>query len=62
MVYRRSPEQMSASLAEQQWAQTNGVTIHHGLSPVEVLGDAGQASAVRFARSSGGEEEKRLAA
>ncbi len=56
IVYRRGPEHMSASAAEQQWAQTNGVTIHHGLSPVEVLGDAGHASAVRFARSAGGEE------
>ena len=56
IVYRRGPEHMSASAAEQQWAQTNGVTIHHGLSPVEVIGDAGQASAVRFARSGGGEE------
>ena len=56
IVYRRGPEHMSASAAEQQWAQTNGVTIHHGLSPVEVIGDAGHASAVRFARSTGGEE------
>ena len=56
IVYRRGPEHMSASAAEQQWAQTNGVTIHHGLSPVEVLGDAGHTSAVRFARSSGGVE------
>ncbi len=55
IVYRRGPEHMSASAAEQQWAQTNGVTIHHGLSPVEVIGAAGQASAVRFARSDGGE-------
>ena len=51
IVYRRGPAQMSASAAEQQWAQTNGVTIHHGLSPVEIVGDAGHAVAVRFAGS-----------
>jgi glutamate synthase (NADPH/NADH) small chain len=27
---------MSASLAERQWAQTNGVTIHHWLAPAEI--------------------------
>jgi glutamate synthase (NADPH/NADH) small chain len=37
MVYRRGPEAMSASRAEQEWAQTHGVVIHHYLVPVEVL-------------------------
>ena len=41
---------MSASSAEQAWAQTNGVTIHHWLAPVAIEGTGGQASAVRFAR------------
>ena len=50
LVYRRGPEAMTASSAEQQWAQTNGVMIHHWLAPVEILGHAGHASAVRFAR------------
>ena len=50
MVYRRGPEQMSASKAEQEWAQTHGVTIHHWLAPVEVVGSNGHASAVQFAR------------
>ena len=50
MVYRRGPEQMSASLEERHWAQTNGVAIHHHLSPVAIEGDAGghAASAVRL--------------
>jgi len=55
MVYRRGPEAMSASKAEQQWAQTHGVMIHHGLAPLEVLAnqvDAQSAGAVRFARQS----------
>lgn len=50
MVYRRGPEQMGASGAEQDWAQTNGVRIHHWLSPETVLGFGGQVTAVRFAR------------
>ena len=50
MVYRRGPQQMSASRAEQEWAQTNGVTIHHWLAPLEMLANAGHVSAVRFAR------------
>ena len=50
MVYRRGPEQMSASKAEQEWAQTHGVTIQHWLAPLEVVGSKGHASAVQFAR------------
>ena len=50
MVYRRGPESMSASGAEQEWAQTHGVTIHHWLAPEEIVGADGQARAVRFAR------------
>ena len=50
IVYRRGPESMSASTAEQEWAQTNGVTIHHWLAPVEVIGEAGHATGVTFAR------------
>ncbi len=50
MVYRRGPETMTASKDEQEWAQTNGVTIVHWLAPVEVVGANGHAYAVRFAR------------
>jgi glutamate synthase (NADPH/NADH) small chain len=48
MVYRRGPEAMPASLAEQNWAQTHGVTLHYWMAPVEVLGLDGNACAVRF--------------
>ncbi len=34
IVYRRGPEQMGASLFEQNLAQTNGVTIHNWAQPV----------------------------
>ncbi len=50
MVYRRGPEQMSASKAEQEWAQTHGVTIHHWLAPLQVVGSNGHTSAMQFAR------------
>jgi glutamate synthase (NADPH/NADH) small chain len=53
MVYRRGPEAMSASRAEQEWAQTHGVVIHHYLAPVEVIAnrlDPQWAGAVSFAR------------
>jgi glutamate synthase (NADPH/NADH) small chain len=52
MVYRRGPEQMSASKAEQEWAQTNGVVLHQWLAPMEIIGMDGNASAVRFAEQS----------
>ena len=53
LVYRRGPEQMSASKAEQEWAQTNGVVLHQWLAPVEIVASAGapdHAGAVRFAQ------------
>jgi len=56
MVYRRGPEAMSASLAERQWAQTNGVTIHHWLTPAEIVGHDGHAEAVCFTHAGGGEQ------
>ena len=48
MVYRRGPEQMSASVFEQALAQTSGVRIHHHASPKRILGD-GHVTAVEFA-------------
>ncbi len=52
MVYRRGPEAMSASEVEQQWAQTQGVTIRHGLSPQALLGEDGHVTGVRFVGTS----------
>ena len=49
MAYRRGAETMTASKAEQEWAQTNGVVLHHWLAPVEILGQNGHVTAVRFA-------------
>ncbi|MBP6851283.1 MAG: NAD(P)-dependent oxidoreductase [Rhodoferax sp.] len=49
MVYRRGPQDMSASGHEQQWAQTNGVTIRHWAAPLEVLSANGHVTGMRFA-------------
>ncbi len=48
MVYRRGPEQMSASVFEQALAQTSGVRIHHHASPKRIVGN-GHVTAVEFA-------------
>ena len=53
IVYRRGAEAMSASMAEQAWAQTHGVTIHHWLAPLAIEAHpsaAGQVGAISFAR------------
>jgi glutamate synthase (NADPH/NADH) small chain len=49
MAYRRGKAQMGASPAEQDWARTNGVVLHHWLAPVEILGSKGHVTGVRFA-------------
>ncbi len=51
IVYRRGPDGMSASLHEQQWAQTNGVRIQHWGAPLQMLIESGQVRGVRFART-----------
>ncbi|HUZ63352.1 MAG TPA: NAD(P)-dependent oxidoreductase [Acetobacteraceae bacterium] len=51
IVYRRGPAQMSATSAEQDWAQTNGVTIRHWAAPVALEGSGGQLGSVLFART-----------
>ena len=50
MVYRRGVETMGASAAEQDWALTHGVSVHHWLAPEAVLGEGAHVTAVRFAR------------
>jgi glutamate synthase (NADPH/NADH) small chain len=48
IVYRRGPEQMSATAHEQEFAQTNGVTIKHWAKPVRLLGEGGRLRAAEF--------------
>ncbi len=51
MVYRRGPDSMTATGAEQEWAQSNGVLIRHWLTPLRLLGEAGRVTGVEFART-----------
>ena len=41
IVYRRGPEQMTATHKEQAWAQTNDVRIRHWAAPVRLIAGAG---------------------
>jgi glutamate synthase (NADPH/NADH) small chain len=48
IVYRRGQEQMSASLKEQDWAQTNGIRIKHWSRPSRLLTENSAVTAVEF--------------
>jgi glutamate synthase (NADPH/NADH) small chain len=48
IVYRRGPQQMNASLYEQELAQTDGVLIRHWLRPKELLTDNGALAGIRL--------------
>ena len=50
MVYRRGVEHMSATWAEREFAQMNGVTIVTHARPVRLVGIDGQVSGVEFER------------
>jgi glutamate synthase (NADPH/NADH) small chain len=49
MVYRRGPEGLSASVHEQHWAQTNGVTLRCWARPLGIEADGGVLRGMRFA-------------
>lgn len=52
IVYRRSPEHMSATGAEQDWARSNGVAIRHWATPLRLLhAPDGHVTAALFART-----------
>jgi dihydropyrimidine dehydrogenase (NAD+) subunit PreT len=51
MVYRRGPENMSATAHEQDFAQTNGVRIKHWARPAKLIGENGALKAVEFERT-----------
>ena len=48
LVYRRGPEDMSATHHEQEYAQTNGVTIKHHAKPVALQSSDGVVTGVEF--------------
>ncbi|WP_144112741.1 NAD(P)-dependent oxidoreductase [Paraburkholderia sp. BCC1886] len=59
MVYRRGVEAMSATWAERDFAQTNGVTLATHATPMRLLGTDGVVSGVEFERTtSEGSQER----
>lgn len=48
MAYRRGAEQMSATIAEREFAQTQGVNLVQWVQPRRIVGVAGKVSAVEF--------------
>ncbi|KWN68787.1 NAD(P)-dependent oxidoreductase [Burkholderia stagnalis] len=53
MVYRRGVDAMSATWAEREFAQKNGVTLVTHAKPVRLLGRDGQVSGVEFEGAAG---------
>jgi dihydropyrimidine dehydrogenase (NAD+) subunit PreT len=53
LVYRRGPEQMSASLYERQFAQTRGVNLRYWSAPRRLHTHDGHVRAVEFASTTG---------
>jgi dihydropyrimidine dehydrogenase (NAD+) subunit PreT len=51
IVYRRGPEQMTATGKEQEWAQTNNVRLRHWAAPVRLRGNGTTVTGVEFART-----------
>jgi dihydropyrimidine dehydrogenase (NAD+) subunit PreT len=48
LVYRRGAADMSATIVEQKFAQSNNVSIRHWMQPVAVKTDAGRVTGVEF--------------
>jgi glutamate synthase (NADPH/NADH) small chain len=51
LVYRRAPENMSATWHEQEFAQVNGVKIKHWARPVRLIGQNGAVKEIEFERT-----------
>ena len=49
IVYRRGADAMSASVVEQHWALTHGITVRHWAAPKEIISVGGVLQGVRFA-------------
>jgi dihydropyrimidine dehydrogenase (NAD+) subunit PreT len=54
LVYRRGPEDMTATHHEQDYAKINGVTVKHYAKPVALIEDGGAVSGVTFEYTSKG--------
>jgi len=56
LAYRRGPKEMGATHHEQDFAQTNGVTIQHWVMPRRIVGDGGKVTAIELERSQIGDD------
>lgn len=50
LVYRRGEENMSATVVEREWAQTNGVTVRLWSAPTQIIQEDGVLAGVEFAK------------
>lgn len=50
LVYRRGAENMSATVVEREWAQTNGVTVRLWAAPTQIVQEGGVLAGVEFAK------------
>lgn len=50
LVYRRGAENMSATVVEREWAQTNGVTVRLWAAPIQIVQENGVLAGVEFAK------------
>ncbi|HZZ12201.1 MAG TPA: NAD(P)-dependent oxidoreductase [Paraburkholderia sp.] len=60
MAYRRGVDSMSATWAERDFAQTNGVTLITHATPIRLIGEDGVVTGVEFARTSSDGSEERI--
>jgi len=51
LVYRRAPENMSATWHEQEFAQVNGVKLKHWARPLRLIGHNGAVKEIEFERT-----------
>jgi dihydropyrimidine dehydrogenase (NAD+) subunit PreT len=61
IVYRRGPEQMSATWHEQELAQTNGVSIKHWARPARIISQSGRLKEVEFEYTQLDEQDRLMA-
>jgi glutamate synthase (NADPH/NADH) small chain len=60
MVYRRGVESMSATWAEREFAQKQGVTLITDAKPVRLIGSEGSITGVEFERAANGRGTERF--
>jgi dihydropyrimidine dehydrogenase (NAD+) subunit PreT len=60
LVYRRAPQSMSATAAEQEFAKTEGVSVIHWAQPRRIVGHDGMVAGVEFEYTQLGDDGRLL--